>query len=105
MQTYGALVAHQALHARDPEMHEAMARIAEDETRHAGLSWDIDAWATPGLSPKARAALHDARRQAIAVLRAEVAAPLDSELTADAGLPSAEVAAALLDSLEQSLWA
>ncbi|WP_375744608.1 ferritin-like domain-containing protein [Corallococcus interemptor] len=105
-ETYGALVAHhQALHARDPEIREAMARIAEDETRHAGLSWDIDAWATPGLSPEARAALHDARRQAIAVLRAEVAAPLDPELTADAGLPSPEVAAALLDSLEQALWA
>ncbi|NNB86475.1 ferritin-like domain-containing protein [Corallococcus exiguus] len=105
-ETYGALVAHhQALHAHDPEIREAMARIADDETRHAVLSWDIDAWATPGLSTEARAALHEARRQAIAVLRAEVAVPLDPELSADAGLPSPEVAAALLDSLEQSLWA
>ncbi|RKG76085.1 ferritin-like domain-containing protein [Corallococcus exercitus] len=105
-ETYGALVAHhQALHAKDPEIRESMARIAEDETRHAGLSWDIDAWATPHLSTERRASLQEARRQAIAVLRAEVAVPLDPELTADAGLPSPEVAAALLDSLEQALWA
>ncbi|MFP2900391.1 ferritin-like domain-containing protein [Corallococcus sp. 4LFB] len=105
-ETYGALVAHhQALHAKDPEIREAMARIAEDETRHAGLSWDIDAWAMPHLSAEQRASLQEARRQAVAVLRAEVAAPLAPELTADAGLPSPEVAAALLDSLEQELWA
>ncbi|NPC69700.1 ferritin-like domain-containing protein [Corallococcus exiguus] len=105
-ETYGALVAHhQALHARDPGIREAMARIADDETRHAGLSWDIDAWATPGLSIEARARLREARKQAVTVLRAEVAVPLDPELTADAGLPSPDVAAALLDSLEQSLWA
>ncbi|WP_375758939.1 ferritin-like domain-containing protein [Corallococcus exercitus] len=105
-ETYGALVAHhQALHAKDPEIREAMVRIAEDETRHAGLSWDIDAWATPHLSAEQRASLQEARRQAIAVLRAEVAVPLDAELTADAGLPSPEVAAALLDSLEQAIWA
>ncbi|CAM4364833.1 ferritin-like domain-containing protein [Corallococcus exiguus] len=105
-ETYGALVAHhQALHACDPGIRKAMARIADDETRHAGLSWDIDAWATPNLPTEAQAVLHAARRQAIAVLRAEVAVPLDPELTADAGLPSPDVASALLDSLEQSLWA
>ncbi|MFB1478890.1 ferritin-like domain-containing protein [Corallococcus sp. RDP092CA] len=104
-ETYGALVAHhQALHARDPEIREAMARIADDETRHAGLSWDIDAWAMPGLSSEARASLHEARRRALAVLRAEVAVPLDPRLAVEAGLPSPEVASALLDSLEQSLW-
>lgn len=104
-ETYSALLAHhQALHAEDAEIREAMVRIAEDETRHAGLSWDIDAWATPRLSEEERAGLREARRQALAVLRAEMAVPLDPELTADAGLPSPAVAAALLDSLEQSLW-
>ncbi|WP_233582414.1 ferritin-like domain-containing protein [Corallococcus sp. CA053C] len=105
-ETYGALLAHhQALHARDPEIRKAMSRIAEDETRHAGLSWDIAGWAAPRLSVEDQAALHKARRQAVAVLRAEVAVPLDAELTADAGLPSAEVGLAMLDSLEQALWA
>ncbi|RKH74443.1 ferritin-like domain-containing protein [Corallococcus aberystwythensis] len=105
-ETYGALVAHhQALHARDPEIREAMVRIAEDETRHAGLSWDIAHWAAPRLSSEEQARLHEARRHAVAVLRAEVAVPLDAQLTAEAGLPSPEVASALLDSLEQELWA
>ncbi|WP_375758940.1 ferritin-like domain-containing protein [Corallococcus exercitus] len=105
-ETFGALVAHhQALHAKDPEIREAMARIAEDETRHAGLSWDIDAWAASKLSPAERDSLREARRQALAVLRAEVAVPLDAQLTSDAGLPSPAVGLALLDSLEQELWA
>jgi hypothetical protein len=105
-ETYGALVAHhQALHARDPEIRLAMARIAEDETRHAALSWDIDAWAESRVSSEERRALREARMQAIKVLRTEATAPLDADLMADAGLPSPEVAAALLDTLEQGLWA
>ncbi|WP_199735480.1 hypothetical protein [Corallococcus sp. AB045] len=82
-----------------------MVRIAEDETRHAGLSWDIDAWAAPRLSEEERSALREARRQALAVLRAEMAVPLDARLSAEAGLPSPAVALALLDLLEQELWA
>ncbi|WP_253894885.1 ferritin-like domain-containing protein [Corallococcus exercitus] len=105
-ETYSALLAHhQALHAEDPEIREAMVQIAEDETRHAGLSWDIDAWAAPRLSEEERAVLREARREALAVLRAEVAVPLDAHLTAEAGLPSPAVGLALLDSLEQELWA
>ncbi|RKH25991.1 ferritin-like domain-containing protein [Corallococcus sp. CA041A] len=105
-ETYSALLAHhQALHAEDAEIREAMVRIAEDETRHAGLSWDIDAWAAPRLSEEDRSILREARRQALAVLRAEMAVPLDARLSAEAGLPSPAVALALLDSLEQELWA
>ncbi|RYZ38952.1 MAG: ferritin-like domain-containing protein [Myxococcaceae bacterium] len=105
-ETYGALVAHhQALHAQDSEVREAMVRIAEDETRHAGLSWDIDQWARPRLSSQERDALREAQRQAVAVLRAEVAVPLDAGLVTAAGLPTPEVALCLLDTLEQELWA
>ncbi|RKH40726.1 ferritin-like domain-containing protein [Corallococcus sicarius] len=105
-ETYGALVAHhQALHAQDTEVREAMVRIAEDETRHAGLSWDIDRWVRPRLSAQEREALKEAQRQAVALLRAEVAVPLDAGLVTAAGLPTPEVALALLDTLEQELWA
>ncbi|RKH52950.1 ferritin-like domain-containing protein [Corallococcus llansteffanensis] len=105
-ETYGALVAHyQALHAQDAEVREAMVRIAEDETRHAGLSWDIDQWARPRLSAPEREALREAQRQAVALLRAEVAMPLDTGLVTEAGLPTPEVALSLLDTLEQELWA
>ncbi|NOK36157.1 ferritin-like domain-containing protein [Corallococcus exercitus] len=105
-ETYGALVAHhQALHARDAEVREAMVRIAEDETRHAGLSWDIDRWVRSRLSAPEQESLREAQKRAVALLRAEVALPLDAALVTEAGLPTPEVALALLDTLEQELWA
>ncbi|ATB37523.1 lipoprotein [Cystobacter fuscus] len=105
-ETYGALVAHhQALHARDEQVRGAMARIAEDETRHAELSWAIDRWAHTRLSESERAALREARQAAVAALRAEVATPPDADLVTEAGMPTPEVAASLLASLEQNLWA
>ncbi|MCY1042369.1 ferritin-like domain-containing protein [Corallococcus sp. bb12-1] len=104
-ETYGALVAHhQSLHALDPEIREAMVHIAEDETRHAALSWDVADWAQPLLSTEEQTALREAQRHAVEVLRAEAAVPLDAGLTAEAGLPLPEVARALLDTLEQELW-
>ncbi|NOJ91779.1 ferritin-like domain-containing protein [Corallococcus coralloides] len=105
-ETYGALLAHhQALHARDLEVREAMVRIAEDETRHAALSWDIDQWARPRLSAEERQALREAQKRAVAALREDVAAPLDASIITMAGMPTPEAALALLDTLEQDLWA
>lgn len=105
-ETYGALLAHhQALHARDLEVREAMVRIAEDETRHAALSWDIDQWARPRLSAEEREALREAQKRAVALLREDVAAPLDASIVTMAGMPTPEAALALLDTLEQELWA
>ncbi|MHA7627965.1 ferritin-like domain-containing protein [Corallococcus sp. M7] len=105
-ETYGALLAHhQALHARDLEVREAMVRIAEDETRHAALSWDIDQWARPRLSAEERATLREAQKRAVAALREDVAVPLDASVITMAGMPTPEAALALLDTLEQDLWA
>ncbi|GMU04775.1 ferritin-like domain-containing protein [Corallococcus caeni] len=105
-ETYGALLAHhQALHARDLEVREAMVRIAEDETRHAALSWDIDQWARPRLSAQERETLREAQKRAVALLREEVAVPLDASIITEAGMPTPEAALALLDTLEQDLWA
>ncbi|RKG95218.1 ferritin-like domain-containing protein [Corallococcus sp. CA053C] len=105
-ETYGALLAHhQALHAQDTEVREAMVRIATDETRHAGLSWDIDQWIRPRLSASERDALREAQRQAVALLRSQLAVPPDAGLVTAAGLPTPEVALSLLDTLEQELWA
>jgi hypothetical protein len=105
-ETFGALVAHhQALHAQDAEVRGAMARIAEDETRHAELSWAIDRWARERLSDAEREALSAARQRAVATLREEVAVPLDAALVTEAGMPAPEVAAALVDTLAAQLWA
>ena len=105
-ETYGALVAHhQAQHARDEQVRTLMARIAEDETRHAGLSWAVGAWAHAQLSAAEREALREAQRKAVATLREEVATPLDAALVQEAGMPAPEVASSLVASLEQELWA
>jgi len=105
-ETFGALVAHhQALHARDTEVRSAMTHIAEDETRHAELSWAIDRWAREQLPASERESLREAQREAVATLREEVAAPLDATLLTEAGMPSPQVAVSLVDSLARELWA
>lgn len=105
-ETYGALVAHhQALHARDAELRTVMARIAEDETRHAELSWAVERWALTRLSDAERSELREARRRAVEVLRQEVAEPLEAELVTEAGLPSPELAMSWVSQLERDLWA
>jgi hypothetical protein len=104
-ETFGALVAHhQALHARDEQVRSLMARIAEDETRHAELSWAVDGWAREQLSTSEREALREAQREAVATLRREVAAPLEAALVEEAGMPAPHVAASLVDTLAQELW-
>src|SRR6218665_147845 len=104
-ETYGALVAHyQALHARDAEIRGVMERIAEDETRHAELSWAIDRWAHERLSDPEPPPPPEAPCHTLKTLREEMAQPPDEDLTTRAGMPPPEVAASLLDSLERELW-
>lgn len=105
-EAYGALEAeHQALHAADPEVRRTMAAIADDETRHAALSFRIDAWAKTRLSPAERAHLVRAKRDAIRTLKEERRCPRDPELCHLAGLPSPDKALRLIEHLEASLWA
>lgn len=45
-ETSGAAVARwQSLHAATPRLRRTLRRIADDETRHAALSWDVHRWA------------------------------------------------------------
>ncbi|SEU13663.1 hypothetical protein SAMN05443639_10862 [Stigmatella erecta] len=104
-ETFGALVAHhQAAHARDEGIRQVMAQIAEDETRHAGLSWAIDRWVQPKLSAPERERLREARARAVAALREEMATAPEAVLIEEAGLPPPAVAFAMMDSLAQDLW-
>jgi len=103
-ETYGALVAHhQALAAHDPEVRAALTVIAEDESRHAELSWRIARWLEPTLGEGEQAALHAARAAALAELVATRDPGLSASELRTLGMPSAEVALALLRQLGAAL--
>jgi hypothetical protein len=105
-ETYGAACArHQALCAANPSVRTLLARIADDEQRHAELSWQIQAWLTPRLSADERRQLASARQRALAELRRELGRDPDPAVVHHAGMPTAVRAAALLDALEAELWA
>ncbi len=99
-ETYGALVAHyQRTHARDAEVRAVMDAIADEETEHAALSWDIAAWIEAQLDAPGRALLAAERRSAFTTLARELAAAIDPELQSLSGMPGPEEAIALLEAL------
>jgi hypothetical protein len=91
----------QATHAADPAVRRLMAGIAEDETRHAALGWEVHRWAAPQLSQGARERIQAACRRAIAELEAE-------DPSADAlrwlGLPTQAESRALVAALRRTVW-
>jgi len=104
-ETYGALVAwHQAQSALDPLVRQVMAQIAEDETRHAELSWRVAAWLEPQLTELERRQVSAAREIAFGTLRDDLsAASLSPAASALIGLPAENSAIALLDQLGSAL--
>lgn len=105
-ETYGAVVAHhQAQTARDPVVAAAMHQVAEDETRHAALSWSIAEWALPKLTADEQRRVRQAQRAAIAELREHTKRPEPAALVEQAGLPSVEAAAHILGGLTEGVWA
>lgn len=78
-ETYAALVAHhQARHAASPRVRAVMKRIAEDETQHAELAHDVNAWARACLPQGALEALDAAARRAIDELESASTAPFSA---------------------------
>lgn len=105
-ETFGALVAQrQAARAQNPHVRAALGHIAVDEARHAALSWEIDGWAQRKLGRSDRSRLRAARKEAVAALKRELAAPVDPVLQREAGLPGPEEARASADLLFASLGA
>jgi hypothetical protein len=99
-ETYGVLVAlWQARYAQDPAVAGAMGPIAADETRHAELAWEVASWAEPRLPRAARTRIDTARTDALIDLMTEAARPVPASLVSLAGLPSPEIATALLRGL------
>lgn len=102
-ETWAALEAHyQALHAPDVGLRAAMRMIADDETRHAQLAWDIDAWCRSRLSSAEYAHVERARETA-ARMRLQRAAVVHG-FEREAGLPEPQVAEHLSRGLYDRLW-
>lgn len=96
-ETYGALVAHlQASRAEDREVRAAMSVIAEEETEHAALSWDLAAWLEAQLTELERRALQAVREHAIVNLARDLSAPVEARLASAAGVPEAPEALRIL---------
>jgi hypothetical protein len=105
-ETYGALVATwQSMHAADAGVRRMMSRIAQDETRHAALSFRIASFFDGTLDARDRRTVSRARRRALAELAREVRTEPDARLVHEAGMPSALQATRLLTALEQHLHA
>ncbi|WP_437955056.1 ferritin-like domain-containing protein [Sorangium sp. So ce119] len=105
-ETYGALVGTwQGRCARDPLVRRVMTRIARDEVRHAKLSWALDAWLRPRLSPAERRRVEDARRAALAGIEEEARRGVDPALVAHAGVPDERASRALSRNFAEALAA
>jgi hypothetical protein len=103
-ETWGALLATwQAEAAEDPGVRATMAAIAPDETRHAELAWEIDAWAASQLSVTAYDRINAARRAAVEELNRSLGAPASERLRTRAGVPTPLVARKLFASAGK-LW-
>jgi hypothetical protein len=104
-ETFGAALAlWQARHACDSEVRRAMREIADDECRHAELSWRVARWLHRKLAPAERERVSLEIRVAVAALRTEVTRAPHPELREVAGLPNAEQAQVLLAMLEHDVW-
>lgn len=105
-ETYGALMAHyQAVRAESATVRATMSAIAEEETAHAALSWDIAAWLDSRLSEADRAAVVRERASAFAALASELATHIDSDVARIAGIPVAADARRMLEGLRPVMLA
>jgi len=96
-ETFGALIAHHQAHAAlDPQVRAVMASIADDETRHARLAWQVAAWLEPRLSDAAQRTIARARAAALAQLARELEVPLDPAGALAIGWPSPAAATRLI---------
>jgi hypothetical protein len=104
-ETFGAVVvAMQAARAEIPGVRRAMDGIAQDEARHALLSWRLAAWLDRRLDIDARARVRSARSVAVDKLAREVAIDPPERDQRALGLPSAAATRAVLNALRASMW-
>ncbi|MBS2017817.1 MAG: hypothetical protein JST00_33375 [Deltaproteobacteria bacterium] len=105
-ETYGAIVAqHQVLRAANADVRACMSAIADEETEHAALSWDIAAWIEAQLDDVQRAELAQVRRDAITELASELEGGVGADVSRATGVPMSRDALALLDGLAPMMLA
>jgi hypothetical protein len=104
-ETWSALIAcWQAARCADPDAQEAFRVIADDETRHAQLAWDVAAWIAPRLDELSTARVRRGCDVAVDEVGQEALAEIDPALVVFAGLPSSIDAMGLLAELDAQLW-
>ncbi|HXI57104.1 MAG TPA: ferritin-like domain-containing protein [Polyangia bacterium] len=104
-ETFAALLAcRQAQAAGDPAIRSAMGTIATEETRHAALSWAVDAWSVGQLSFAARRRVREARREAADAVVRGAQAPTARSLRTEVGLPEPSKAVAIAEALRDRIW-
>ena len=103
-ETYSALVAQcQAITASDAQIRVALAAIADEETGHADLAWQVARWLEPQLTPAQREAVNAARAEAFARLALAPQRELARDERAAIGYPEPAAAHALAIALARSL--
>jgi hypothetical protein len=103
-ETLGAAIAlHRAQRAKDAEVASAMRSIAEDELRHARLSWELMEWLDAKLTARGRAAVRRALDREIAALETELASP-PRDVAEMAGAPEAATLRALFARVSSEVW-
>ena len=104
-ETFGALIAWwQAAAATDPAVRRVARSIAPDESRHANLAWQIDAWARRRLPVRSQRQLDAARARAARTLAKDWGHTLPPEVRQPLGLPDGETATALVAELDCRLF-
>lgn len=69
LETWAAVQAHvYAQTAADPKLRSVMARIAEDETRHGQLAWDLHSWFMGQVTEAQRLQITEEQAEALAAL-------------------------------------
>ncbi|MCB9641382.1 MAG: ferritin-like domain-containing protein [Myxococcales bacterium] len=102
-ETMSALsVLWQSIHAEDSEVREVFARIAFDETRHAALSWGLDAWLQGKLSVEEQEKLGQIKEEAFAKMKQDLLEEPPIKLRDVLGLPSAAQSLRMFEQLGQS---
>jgi hypothetical protein len=105
-ETFGALQAtYQAETAADPRVRAMMGQIAEDETRHAELAWQLQAWLESRLSDAQREHVRAERKRVLDALAGNLYVDLSGEECAALGYPTPEASNDMLRSLSQALYA